>query len=92
MVSEGKAVSAFAKRLLHAAEARMGATGTTINRTPEQAARLQRWGLSGVPYATMPASDVRTLSQMFAGNFPDTMTQADVEEFRQIEELFEREC
>jgi hypothetical protein len=85
-------MSAFAKRLLHAAEARIGATGTTINRTPEEAAHLARWGLSGAPVASMPASDIRTLGQMFDGKFPDTMTQADIAEFGQINELFEKEC
>jgi hypothetical protein len=83
-------MSVSTKRTLAAAEARMG-TASTV-RTPEQAARLLRWGLSGVPYATMPASDVRTLSQMFDGKFPESMTAADVEEFSQIEELFEKEC
>jgi hypothetical protein len=84
-------MSAFAKRLLHAAEARMGTTGNVM-RTQEEAARIARWGLSGQPVASMPASDVRTLSQMFAGNFPDTMTQADIAEFKQIDALFEQEC
>ncbi len=85
-------MSASTKRLLSAAEARMGATGTTINRTPEEAAQLARWGLSGQPVASMPPSDIRTLGQMFDGKFPDTMTQADIAEFHQINELFEREC
>jgi hypothetical protein len=40
----------------------------------------------------MPASDIRTISRMFAGNFPNTMTQEDINEFSQIEELFEKEC
>jgi hypothetical protein len=85
-------MSAFAKRLLSAAEHRIGATGTTINRTQEQAAQIARWGLSGQPVASMPPSDIRTLGRMFAGAFPPTMTAADIEEFHQIDELFEKEC
>jgi hypothetical protein len=85
-------MSSATKRLLHAAEHRMGATGAVIHRTPEETARLARWGLSGQPVASMPASDIRTLGQMFDGNFPDTMTQADIAEFKQIDALFEQEC
>jgi hypothetical protein len=61
-------------------------------RTPEQAARLQRWGLSGQPVASMPASDVLALSRMFGAAFPKTMTAADIEEFKQIDAIFEQEC
>jgi hypothetical protein len=85
-------MSSATKRLLHAAEARMSATGAVINRTPEQAAHLARWGLSGQPVASMPPSDIRTLGRMFAGAFPPTMTADDIAEFGQINELFEKEC
>ena len=92
MASEGETMSTSTKRLLHAAEQRIGSTGTVINRTPDEAARLARWGLSGQPVASMPASDIRTLGQMFDGNFPTTMTDEDIEEFRQIDALFEQAC
>ena len=84
-------MSAAQQRILTAAEQRMGTAGTVM-RTQEQIEQRRRWGLSDAPIASMPASDIRTISRMFAGDVPDSMTPDDVSEFGQINELFEACC
>ncbi len=84
-------MSASTKRTLAAADLRIGTAGNVM-RTVDQAETLARWGLSGDPVSQMPASDIRTISRMFAGDFPATMNEADIEEFGQINELFEACC
>ena len=84
-------MSAATKRTLAAAEKRIDTAGTVM-RTQEQIEQRRRWGLSGQPVASMPASDIRTISRMFAGTFPKTMNEADIAEFGQINELFEACC
>jgi hypothetical protein len=84
-------MSISTKRILSAAEQRMSTAGN-ITRTPDQAAKIARWGLSGSPVSQMPPADVFALSRMFDGIFPATMTEADIAEFGQINRLFEERC
>ncbi len=76
------------KRVLAAAEACMG-TAPRRPRSPEEWARLERWGLVG---DHNDPNDCVAFTDMFKGIFPPSMTDEDLAEFHRIEALFEEAC
>jgi hypothetical protein len=77
------------KRTLANVEQRMSMSRSTA--TPEQAAKAIRWNLSGNAPGQMPVSDLQQINRMYAGDFPATMTPADIAEFHQISAMLEDE-
>ncbi len=76
------------KRILQAAESRMGAAACTA-RSPEELAKLARWGLTGERDSPQ---DCAAFGRMFDGIFPTTMTEEDIAEFHRIDEMLEEAC
>lgn len=81
-------MSISTKRILSAAEARMG-TAACTQRSHEELAQLSRWGLTGDMDSPQT---IAVIGRMFDGIFPATMTEADIAEFGQINRLFEEKC
>ncbi len=76
------------KRILSAAEARMG-TAACSARSPEELSQLARWGLTGERDSPQ---DCAAFGRMFDGIFPATMTEEDIAEFHRIDEMLEDAC
>lgn len=69
-----------AKQKLSALEKQLCLSGTNPPRAPEETAMRQRMGLSAHtgPVHQMPPEDIRSMGEILAGNFPETMTAADI--------------
>ncbi len=80
-----------AKQRLSALEKQFSLAGTQPQHSPEEAARRQRMGLSthAGPHHLMPPADIRRISEILVGDYPETMTADDIEQIQIMQANFE---